>query len=168
VKIHGPRKRNTSSHISVHRARDLHYLRREIEKTIFFKEDRCEKVVDVNDGRARRFLSGETSRGVRLPREIVIMPSWFYKDTRARPVFSHLSAPGFPILLLRNLAIADDTVRKRSDVIYWDPNRGHVKFIFMSLSFSLPLSTLCQLTYRIGEHFDYIYLGHSCHNYKPI
>jgi len=57
-------------------ARDvLHYLHREIEKTIFFKEDRCEKVVDANDGRAWRFLSGEISRGVRLPREIVIMPS---------------------------------------------------------------------------------------------
>lgn len=40
---------------------------------------------------------GVSSRGAWSPREIVIMPPWFYKDIRAWPVFSHLSAPGSPI-----------------------------------------------------------------------
>lgn len=97
-KIHGARKRNTWSHISgstgVDVARNiLHYLHREIERTIFLRETDVRKWLMQTTGGWRRFPHMECCS----PREIVIMPPWFYKDTRAWPVFSYLSAPGSPI-----------------------------------------------------------------------
>jgi len=89
-----------------------------------FKGDRCKKVVDVKDGRIRRFLNGGSPTW-----SVAAMRNRYYATmilqgySRSTRIFPPVSVR-LSHLLLRNLATASDTVWKRSDVVYWDTSNS--------------------------------------------
>lgn len=111
----------------------LHYLHRAIGRTIFCKGQLARKwLMQTTEGRGV-FLSGETSVVARNRYYGIMILQGYSRLTR---IFPPVSARAFPFVIW-DLTIESDTVRKRSDIIYWDSNGGHVKFVSMFLSSSL-------------------------------
>lgn len=139
-----------------------YYLRREINNSPSLRE---------TDVRKQPTRTTEAFSWAKVLRRAVAPRNRYYAamilQGYSRPTHISLSVSGRLFhLLLRELAIEDDTVWKRSDVIYWDRNCRRIKtaftyilffFIFTPFNFRHVALVSILASRRTGLHFGRIH-----------